>query len=307
MWNKTQKFLYVLMGSLLSLFLLFGCSSEPLQPIDNTASRELKISLPGTESNSVLINELGNILKNIQIDSSDMRVGIEIPRGTILLDENGIPLQYIKVGIDPLFLLPPENAQIIGDIVDIQPYGAVIKPALKLSLSYDPGLLKEGVNENDLWIYNHTGNGWNMVAFKQLDIKKNRLTTSINSFGKFGVLAAIKSPLTTTTPAHQETQTTNLKQSLTSGKPTLAEFGRGTCIPCKEMKPILENLAIEYQDRMNVSIVSVDEYSDLTGYYKIMAIPTQIIFDSGGKEIYRHVGFWAKNQIVTQLGKLGIK
>jgi len=97
-----------------------------------------------------------------------------------------------------------------------------------------------------------------------------------------------------------------LPKALTNGKPTLAEFGRGTCIPCKEMKPILENLAVEYQGRLNVSIVSVDEYGDLTNYYRIMAIPTQIGFDSSGKEVFRHVGFWPKDQIIAQLSKLGI-
>ena len=98
-----------------------------------------------------------------------------------------------------------------------------------------------------------------------------------------------------------------LPKALTNGKPTLAEFGRGTCIPCKEMKPILENLAIEYQNKLNVPIVSVDEYRDLTNYYKVMAIPTQIGFDSSGKEVFRHVGFWSKDQILTQLTKLSIK
>ncbi len=98
-----------------------------------------------------------------------------------------------------------------------------------------------------------------------------------------------------------------LPQALTNGKPTLAEFGRGTCIPCKEMKPILESLAVEYQDRLNVSIVSVDEYRALTNHYGVMAIPTQIGFDSTGKEVFRHVGFWPKDQIVAQFGKLGIK
>ena len=98
-----------------------------------------------------------------------------------------------------------------------------------------------------------------------------------------------------------------LPQALTNGKPTLAEFGRGTCVPCKEMKPILENLAVEYQGKLNVSIVSVDTFRDLTNYYGIMAIPTQIVFDSNGKELFRHVGFWPKDEIIAQLGKLGIK
>jgi peptidylprolyl isomerase len=100
---------------------------------------------------------------------------------------------------------------------------------------------------------------------------------------------------------------TNLEEALASGKPTLAEFGRDTCIPCKQMKPILQELAVEYKDRLNVSIVNVDEYRDLTNYYKVLAIPTQIGFDSGGKEIFRHVGFWAKEDIITELTEIGIE
>lgn len=99
----------------------------------------------------------------------------------------------------------------------------------------------------------------------------------------------------------------SLQQALANGKPTLAEFGRGICIPCKQMKPILEKLAVEYQDRMNVCIVSVDEYRDLTNSYKIMAIPTQIGFDSSGKEVFRHVGFWPEEDIIAELSKMGIE
>jgi len=97
-----------------------------------------------------------------------------------------------------------------------------------------------------------------------------------------------------------------LGQALSSGKPTLAEFGRGTCIPCKEMKPILEELAMEYRGKLNVVIVEVDEHRDLTNQYGIMAIPTQIFFDSSGEEITRHIGFWSKEEIIAQLKKMGI-
>jgi thioredoxin 1 len=98
-----------------------------------------------------------------------------------------------------------------------------------------------------------------------------------------------------------------LEKALASGKPTIAEFGRGTCIPCKQMKPILEELAVEYKGKLNVSIVSVDEYPDLTNYYKVMAIPTQIIFDSEGKEIARHVGLWPILEIISKLKEMAIE
>ncbi|MFC2038493.1 FKBP-type peptidyl-prolyl cis-trans isomerase [Chloroflexota bacterium] len=97
-----------------------------------------------------------------------------------------------------------------------------------------------------------------------------------------------------------------LREALANSKPTLAEFGRGVCIPCKEMKPILEKLAIEYEEKLNVVIVETADNMDLTRQYSIMAIPTQIIFDRNGKEITRHTGFWSREQIVTQLRKMGL-
>jgi len=121
-----------------------------------------------------------------------------------------------------------------------------------------------------------------------------------------GVGAATIQSGTTGSPG-AELASIRLETALLNGKPTLAEFGRGTCIPCKEMKPILEDLAVQYKDKMNVSIVNIDDYSQLTSYYKVMAIPTQIGFDRQGKEIFRHVGFWPKNELVAQLDKLGIR
>ncbi len=98
-----------------------------------------------------------------------------------------------------------------------------------------------------------------------------------------------------------------LGEALSSGKPTLAEFGSSTCIPCKEMKPILEELAVEYESELNVVIIEVYDHMDLTRQYQIMTIPTQIFFDSSGKEITRHIGFWSKEEIIAQLKKIGIE
>jgi len=72
------------------------------------------------------------------------------------------------------------------------------------------------------------------------------------------------------------------------------------------MKPILEKLSVEYSGRMNVVLVEVYEQRELTQQHKIMAIPTQILFDANGKELTRHVGFWAREQILIQINKSGI-
>jgi thioredoxin 1 len=98
-----------------------------------------------------------------------------------------------------------------------------------------------------------------------------------------------------------------LGKALSSGKPTLAEFGSSTCVPCKQMKPILEKLAVEYEGKLNVVIVEIYEQMELARQYGIMAIPTQIVFDSNGKEITRHMGLWPREEIIAQLNKMGIK
>jgi thioredoxin 1 len=98
-----------------------------------------------------------------------------------------------------------------------------------------------------------------------------------------------------------------LSQALSNGKPTLAEFGSNSCIPCKEMKPILEKLSIDYKDKLNVVIVEVYDHKDLAQQYKVIAIPTQVVFDSSGKEVSRHVGLWPREQIEAELNKLGIQ
>lgn len=97
-----------------------------------------------------------------------------------------------------------------------------------------------------------------------------------------------------------------LADVLTNGRPTLAEFGWKTCIPCKKMKPVLEELAAEYGDQLDVVIVEVYEHSDLTQQYGITLIPTQIIFDGTGVEATRHIGFWPKEEIIAQLENMGL-
>ena len=121
-----------------------------------------------------------------------------------------------------------------------------------------------------------------------------------------GNIGTKQSPILTRTVSPPDLASIPLERSLKNGKPTLAEFGWKTCIPCKEMKPILEGLAIEYEGKLNVVIVEVYDHMDLTRQYQIMAIPTQIFFDNSGREMTRHVGFWPKEEIIAQLGKSGI-
>jgi len=89
--------------------------------------------------------------------------------------------------------------------------------------------------------------------------------------------------------------------------PKLLDFGAGTCIPCKKMAPILQELAEGYKGRVVIKIIEVYKERELTRANGIRLIPTQIFFDAKNQEVYRHVGFMDKEQIKKIFEKMGVK
>ncbi|TES84413.1 hypothetical protein E3J95_06690 [Candidatus Aerophobetes bacterium] len=98
-----------------------------------------------------------------------------------------------------------------------------------------------------------------------------------------------------------------LDRALRKSRPVVADFGRGICIPCKEMKPILEELAAEYEGKAAILIIEIDEYRALARRYRIRLIPTQIFFNAEGKEVYRHEGFMRKEALKQKLEQIGVE
>ncbi|HUV03589.1 MAG TPA: thioredoxin family protein [Armatimonadota bacterium] len=92
-----------------------------------------------------------------------------------------------------------------------------------------------------------------------------------------------------------------------SGKPTLVDFGASGCRPCDMMTPILDSLRKEYAGKVNVMFIHVGKEQVLAARYGIQSIPVQVFFDKQGKEVFRHVGFFPKDQVVAKLRELGIQ
>ncbi len=88
--------------------------------------------------------------------------------------------------------------------------------------------------------------------------------------------------------------------------PVLIDLGRGTCVPCKMMLPILQKLQEEYKGRAIIKIIDIRYDPEPARVYKIRLIPTQIFFDATGKEIYRHEGFMDKISIEQKLKEIGV-
>jgi len=91
-----------------------------------------------------------------------------------------------------------------------------------------------------------------------------------------------------------------------SALPRLVDLGADKCIPCKMMAPILEDLKKSFAGRMDVVFVDVWENPEAGKKYGINVIPTQIFYDAAGKELFRHEGFFGKDDILAQWKELGV-
>ncbi len=100
-----------------------------------------------------------------------------------------------------------------------------------------------------------------------------------------------------------------LEQEKTAKLPKLLDLGAHKCIPCKKMAPILEELKKEYKGIFDVEFIDVwdKENAKKAEEYKIESIPVQIFFDSDGKEVWRHEGFFSKEEILAKWKELGIQ
>lgn len=85
------------------------------------------------------------------------------------------------------------------------------------------------------------------------------------------------------------------------GKPALYEFGAGYCVSCKEMEKVMGELKTSHGDQLEVRMVYVGKEDELFKQYKIMLIPTQVFLDTGGKEVFRHVGALTKDEVLQKL------
>ncbi|HUW57921.1 MAG TPA: organomercurial lyase [Planctomycetota bacterium] len=90
-----------------------------------------------------------------------------------------------------------------------------------------------------------------------------------------------------------------------AGLPRLVDLGSTTCIPCKMMAPILEDLKKDYAGRLQVEFIDVVVNPQAAKPYGIKLIPTQIFFDAEGKELWRHEGFISKEDILGKWKELG--
>lgn len=83
--------------------------------------------------------------------------------------------------------------------------------------------------------------------------------------------------------------------------PALIDYGATYCKSCKDMIPVLEGLKESYGDILRVEFIDVDKFPEKTEKAGIELIPTQIIYDKNGKEVFRHEGYISKEDLIKIL------
>jgi thioredoxin 1 len=97
-----------------------------------------------------------------------------------------------------------------------------------------------------------------------------------------------------------------LKQALTSGKPVLVDFGANSCLPCRELRPVLKEIAAQHSEKARILVIDVYKYQNLAREHKVLMLPTLVFFDSKGKETFRNVGIMEKEKIIGKLKEIGM-
>ncbi len=90
------------------------------------------------------------------------------------------------------------------------------------------------------------------------------------------------------------------EEVLKNDVPVLADFWAEWCGPCRTIAPILEEIAEEYDGRLKIAKINVDENPDAPAHFGIQGIPTLILFKDG-EPVERLVGAMPKDRLLSHI------
>ncbi len=343
--NKLQKVMVVIAScSVLILeFAMAGCSPKSAPtPGEELTTYQLEINLLG-EKNEFPVDSQGILKSEVQISSADGSIGLSLDKGTAVLGQDGEPLYNIHAVIDPSPSSPPESDYILSPVYNLEPQGATFDPQIKLTLSYDPETLPEGLRENDLYIAYYNGAEWCETFYKKVDTKAHSVTTYLYDFNftAFAILAPKMKLAPSSTPAQgtkvgnlaPDFQLNNLDGKLVSlgdlrGKPVILNFWATWCHPCVFEMPFMQRVYEEQSAKGLVLLainiggtssqvkgflqshdfslpVLLDTKQEVARRYNIQYIPTTFFIDKEGIiQVVKVGAFPNKEAIEGELNKI---
>jgi thioredoxin 1 len=97
-----------------------------------------------------------------------------------------------------------------------------------------------------------------------------------------------------------------LSKAKAEGKIVMLELGSVGCIPCEQMKAVMQKLRETYTGKLEVVFIDVRQDNKAGRRFGVHIIPTQVFLDTQGREFHRHIGFYAYEEIAPVLKKAGI-
>ena len=95
----------------------------------------------------------------------------------------------------------------------------------------------------------------------------------------------------------------NFAETLNEGKPMVLDFWAEWCGPCRMVSPIIDELANEYADRVNIGKMNVDENDEIVAQFGIRNIPT-VLFFKEGQMVDKIVVAMPKDKFVAKIESL---
>jgi thioredoxin 1 len=178
-----------------------------------------------------------------------------------------------------------------------------------------PSTCCQGRNGSDLvpllvvaaaWVVAHFAGKW-LKKSKGTQNMKNLVIVAVLIIAVGVVVVAKQRQGKAVVPAEPPQENTAVKAAAKqpAALPRLVDLGADKCIPCKAMAPILEELKKTYAGQLQVDFIDVWKNPGAGQEYGIRVIPTQIFFSADGRELYRHEGYFSKEDILKKCEEFG--
>ncbi|HOI24534.1 MAG TPA: thioredoxin family protein [Caldisericia bacterium] len=134
------------------------------------------------------------------------------------------------------------------------------------------------------------------------------ISIAINVLSKSGAVVNKSAQKTETKVKQEPVEEPSWKWDVEKlGKIRVLDIGRDDCVSCAQMNEIMLEMKKEFRDSVSFEIVDLAEFPQLESQYNISAVPTILVMDGLGRELYRKEGVWYKTEIREFFAKLGLE